>query len=290
MTTFVLDPAVHTVASVPRFVPRLYQKKQYKDKHFSGGEEGWKKKIEESSTVYVGNLSCYTNEYQLYELFTRCGSIKRIIMGLDKIKKTPCGFCFVEFDERDSALKSISFINRTKLDGREIQVDIDAGFEEGRQYGRGAHGGQIGDERRREREQGGDGAARGGPRGGAPMLTRSIVSIVACVAMISLIMIVQQPDLVEANVTPRVRNYYLPSRTQFALSPFLLNKSQMIENREPYEKAFAQFLVNIMKAAKPTLLRAFISATLADKQLKEIAIAMFFNNTSTDSSDKPDEE
>lgn len=38
----------------------------------------------------------FTTEEQIYELFSRVGEIKRIIMGLDRNLKTPCGFCFVE--------------------------------------------------------------------------------------------------------------------------------------------------------------------------------------------------
>lgn len=40
--------------------------------------------------------SFFTTEEQIYELFSRVGDIKRIIMGLDRNQKTPCGFCFVE--------------------------------------------------------------------------------------------------------------------------------------------------------------------------------------------------
>lgn len=198
MDLFVLDPTNDKVASVP--VPqRQYNKRQYRDKQFPGGQEEWDRKTKsESSTVYVGNLSCYTNEYQLYELFTRCGSIKRIIMGLDKFKKTPCGFCFIEFDERASALKSISYLNRTHLDGRDIQVDIDAGFTEGRQFGRGSTGGQISDERRREREQSGNYAPnRGYQVQPTQVLTRSI-TVVACLAMISLLLVSSQTEPVSA--------------------------------------------------------------------------------------------
>lgn len=275
MSTFVLDPAIDSVASVPRPM-KTFPKRQYRDRQFKGTDADWKKKLDLSTTVYIGNLSCYTNEYQLYELFSRCGSIKRIIMGLDKIKKTPCGFCFVEFDERDSTMKSIEYLNRTRLDGREIAVDIDAGFEDGRQFGRGSHGGQISDERRREREQGG--GNRGGFQGGPPVLTRSI-TIVACIALISVLMIACQPVV----SVPEVRNGIVPHihhRTRY-LSPSYIKRFQVANNqtRETFEKAFAQVLVNIMKTAKPTLLQAFIQATLADKELKEKAIALFFNNT-----------
>uniref|UniRef100_A0A0K0D4Q4 Nuclear cap-binding protein subunit 2 n=1 Tax=Angiostrongylus cantonensis TaxID=6313 RepID=A0A0K0D4Q4_ANGCA len=48
-----------------------------------------------STTLYVGNLSFYTSEDQLYELFNRAGEVKRVIMGLDRFKKSPCGFCFI---------------------------------------------------------------------------------------------------------------------------------------------------------------------------------------------------
>lgn len=279
MATFVLEPAINTIASIPR-IQRQFNRRQYRDKQYKGGENEWKKKLEKSTTVYVGNLSCYTNEYQLYELFNRCGSIKRIIMGLDKIKKTPCGFCFVEFDDRDSALKSVNFLNRTYLDGREIQIDIDAGFEEGRQYGRGTHGGQVGDERRRE--QAGPQGPRGPQGGGSPILTRSI-TVVACIAMISLIMITYLPEPAHSDIIIRPNfgssNNY--RRHNQYINAANIRRAQIGEGRAQFEQVFAQALVNIMKQAKPTLMRAFIQATLADKQLKEIAISLFFNNTST---------
>ena len=62
-----------------------------------GSKELQEKFLKISSTLYVGNLSFYTTEEQIQELFSKCGDVKRIVMGLDKIKKTPCGFCFVEY-------------------------------------------------------------------------------------------------------------------------------------------------------------------------------------------------
>ena len=50
----------------------------------------------------TGNLSFFTTEEQMYELFGRVtdpakgGGVRRIIMGLDRNNKTPCGFAFVE--------------------------------------------------------------------------------------------------------------------------------------------------------------------------------------------------
>lgn len=53
--------------------------------------------LRKSCTLYVGNLSFYTTEEQIHELFGKSGDIKKVIMGLDKVKKTACGFCFVEY-------------------------------------------------------------------------------------------------------------------------------------------------------------------------------------------------
>lgn len=64
---------------------------------FQGDNEEQEKLLKKSCTLYVGNLSFYTTEEQIYELFSKSGDIKKIIMGLDKMKKTACGFCFVEY-------------------------------------------------------------------------------------------------------------------------------------------------------------------------------------------------
>jgi len=113
--------------------------------------EGLKNK---ATTLYVGNLSFYTTEEQIYELFSKCGEIKRIIMGLDRNKKTPCGFCFVEYFAHDGADNCMKHLNQTKLDDRIIRTDWDLGFSEGRQYGRGKLGGQIRDEYRADYDAG----------------------------------------------------------------------------------------------------------------------------------------
>ena len=72
----------------------------------------------------IGMLSCY-----------RCGEIKRLVMGLDRFNKTPCGFCFVEYYNHQDALDCMKYIGGTKLDERIIRTDLDPGFQEGRQYG-----------------------------------------------------------------------------------------------------------------------------------------------------------
>ncbi|XP_027132398.1 nuclear cap-binding protein subunit 2 [Larimichthys crocea] len=115
------------------------------------------KLLKQSHTLYVGNLSFYTTEEQVHELFSKSGDVKRIIIGLDKVKKTACGFCFVEYYTRTGAENAMRFINGTRLDDRIIRTDWDAGFKEGRQYGRGKSGGQVRDEYRQDYDP-----ARGG--------------------------------------------------------------------------------------------------------------------------------
>lgn len=75
-------------------------------------------------------------------------------MGLDKFKKTPCGFCFVEYYSRIESEFAMRYVNGTRLDDRTVRVDWDAGFIEGRQYGRGKTGGQVRDEYRADFDSG----------------------------------------------------------------------------------------------------------------------------------------
>ncbi|KAJ8541800.1 hypothetical protein K7X08_002616 [Anisodus acutangulus] len=99
----------------------------YRDRRFPGTQEEFEDALLKSTTVYMGNMSFYTTEEQVYELFSRAGEIKKIVMGLDKNSKTPCGFCFIMY----------KYISGTILDDRPIRVDFDWGFQEGRQWGRG---------------------------------------------------------------------------------------------------------------------------------------------------------
>ncbi|XP_052216256.1 nuclear cap-binding protein subunit 2-like isoform X2 [Dreissena polymorpha] len=126
----------------------------YRDQHFKGSRTEQERKLKMSTTLYIGNLSFYTTEEQIHELFGRCGDIKRIIMGLDKVRKTPCGFCFVEYYTRTDAEMAMRYVNGTRLDDRIIRTDWDAGFVEGRQYGRGKSGGQVRDEYRTDFDEG----------------------------------------------------------------------------------------------------------------------------------------
>ncbi|XP_030838244.1 nuclear cap-binding protein subunit 2 [Strongylocentrotus purpuratus] len=133
---------------------RMTELSAYRDQHFGGSMDNQERKLKEASTLYIGNLSFFTTEEQIYEVFSKCGSIKRVVMGLDKIKRTPCGFCFVEYYDREEAANCMRYVSGTRLDDRIIRTDWDVGFKEGRQYGRGKSGGQVRDEYRTDYDGG----------------------------------------------------------------------------------------------------------------------------------------
>mmetsp|Transcript_18125 Transcript_18125/g.43197 ORF Transcript_18125/g.43197 Transcript_18125/m.43197 type:complete len:150 (-) Transcript_18125:460-909(-) len=112
---------------------------------------GGKKKL---ITLYIGNLSYLTREEQLWALFSQIGELKRVIMGIHRYNLTPCGFCFIEFYYFSDSYLSLLFLSGFKLDGRLLRIDLDEGFVDGRQYGRGKRGGQIGDELKRKSKKG----------------------------------------------------------------------------------------------------------------------------------------
>ncbi|KAH7115801.1 nuclear cap-binding protein subunit 2 [Dendryphion nanum] len=142
--------------------PSTYATSKNRRKYRDGNRDSPdpEEKLKDATTLYVGNLSFYTTEEQIHELFSKCGEIKRLVMGLDRFQKTPCGFCFVEYYTHQDALDCMKYIGGTKLDERIIRTDLDEGFAEGRQYGRGKSGGQVRDEYRQEYDPGRGGYGR----------------------------------------------------------------------------------------------------------------------------------
>ena len=88
---------------------------QYKDRSFQGSMDEYLEKLRTSTTLYVGNVSFFTTEEQIWELFAKVGVLRTIVMGLDKNAKTPCGFSFVEYHNRKDAEKAVKYLNGTKL-------------------------------------------------------------------------------------------------------------------------------------------------------------------------------
>lgn len=124
------------------------EKKLYWDRSHYESPDSQMKALAVSSTLYIGNLAFSTRSAHIRSHFGQIGPVKSVQMGLDRFLKTPCGFCFIEYHYRKDALQAVANLSGTKLDGRVIRVELDAGFQPGRQYGRGISGGQVRDDRR----------------------------------------------------------------------------------------------------------------------------------------------
>lgn len=142
------------------------QKKLYWDRSHYNSKGAQITALHNSTTLYVGNLAFTTRTRQVQQHFSYLGPVRKVQMGLDRIKKTPCGFCFVEYDERSHALAAVAQLSGTKLDGSVIRVELDAGFQAGRQYGRGSSGGQVRHDRKEQRNKRTRGGSDDGGGGG----------------------------------------------------------------------------------------------------------------------------
>ncbi|KAL3909599.1 MAG: hypothetical protein SGARI_002526 [Bacillariaceae sp.] len=110
------------------FANSTEQQKLYWDRSHYDSPESQMKALAKSSTLYIGNLAFSTRSYHVYSHFSQI--------------------------DRDDALCAVATLSGSKLDGRIIRVELDAGFQPGRQYGRGASGGQVRDERRSNQDAG----------------------------------------------------------------------------------------------------------------------------------------
>ncbi|TEA28951.1 hypothetical protein DBR06_SOUSAS13410016, partial [Sousa chinensis] len=129
---------------------------QYQDQHCRSDSEEQENLTTEGKlyTKCWKSFLLYTTEEQIYELFSKSGDREKIVMGLDKMKKTACGFCFVEHCSRADTENAMWYVNGMRLDDRIIHTDWDTGFKEGRQYGRGRSGGHVRDEYRQDYDAG----------------------------------------------------------------------------------------------------------------------------------------
>ena len=116
---------------------------EYYDRRSGLSQDDYKKRLTTSTTLYVGNLSFYTSESQLMELFSMCGRVKNLYMGLNNKSFRPCGFCFVEFQTREEASIAIDCLNLATMDRRKVRIDWDYGYNPNRRFGRGRGGGGV---------------------------------------------------------------------------------------------------------------------------------------------------
>jgi len=120
------DPRGCRVSACPRVLLAFHYVNTHAHTHKHEHQE-YHTTIEKSCCLYVGNLSYFTTEAQIYDFFNRAGEVKRVVMGLDKFQKTPCGFCFVEYYTEEDTEAAIRYLNGMRLDDRQIRLDRDPG-------------------------------------------------------------------------------------------------------------------------------------------------------------------
>ncbi len=75
-----------------------------------------------SSRLYVGNLSYDTVESDLFDLFSKEGSVKNVEVIMDRRSNRCKGFGFVEMESLEKAIAVSQKLNRTEFMGRQILV------------------------------------------------------------------------------------------------------------------------------------------------------------------------
>lgn len=98
-----------------------------------------------SKTLYIGNLSFYVTEEQIYKMVSPFGDVLEIVMVLNTATKCPCGACFVVYAHRLAAESAHSALQGIRIDDREVSVGWDTGLdpEQRRRWGRGFGGGMV---------------------------------------------------------------------------------------------------------------------------------------------------
>ena len=75
-----------------------------------------------SAKLYVGNLSYETGESDLFDLFSKVGSVKNVEIVMDRNSGRSKGFGFVEMESLERAKEAVEKNNRTDFMGRQIVV------------------------------------------------------------------------------------------------------------------------------------------------------------------------
>jgi nuclear cap-binding protein subunit 2 len=138
--------------------PRMGKYVDRKQLHRSGLDEATflehrQRRVNQSCTLWVGNLSFYTTEEQIEAVFGPVGRIVGIAMGLNSKDHTPCGFAFIQYETHAEAADAIQMLNKSRLDDRKITVQwddqpivgssVDQAVLSQRLWGRGIDGGQV---------------------------------------------------------------------------------------------------------------------------------------------------
>jgi RNA recognition motif-containing protein len=74
-------------------------------------------------TIYIGNLSYQATEDDLKLVFAEYGSIKRVVLPIDRETGRMRGFAFVEMAEEGHEDKAITELDGAEWMGRQLRVN-----------------------------------------------------------------------------------------------------------------------------------------------------------------------
>jgi RNA recognition motif-containing protein len=74
-------------------------------------------------TIYIGNLSYQATEDDLREVFAEYGTIKRVVLPIDRETGRMRGFAFVEMSEDSQEDMAISELDGAEWMGRPLRVN-----------------------------------------------------------------------------------------------------------------------------------------------------------------------
>lgn len=74
-------------------------------------------------TIYIGNLSYQATENDVREVFTEYGTVKRVVLPVDRETGRMRGFAFVEMTEDNDEETAIADLDGAEWMGRQLKVN-----------------------------------------------------------------------------------------------------------------------------------------------------------------------
>ena len=98
--------------------------------------------IRKSTTVYLQNIPTSYSDNSLYALLSPFGPLETVVMGRNRFDGTGAGFAFAQFRHKSDAVDAVHCLKKQWICGQKLDIEFDVGYEEGREVGKGLHGGR----------------------------------------------------------------------------------------------------------------------------------------------------
>jgi RNA recognition motif-containing protein len=74
-------------------------------------------------TIYIGNLSYQASEEDIREVFAEYGTVKRVVLPVDRETGRMRGFAFVEMSSDENENSAITDLDGAEWMGRQLKVN-----------------------------------------------------------------------------------------------------------------------------------------------------------------------